>query len=81
MMTRMKNSYIIVLCLLLAFAVEDVFAQRDTEFWFAVPHIVSGTGAHSDNHMKLCLISYDELTTVTISQPAGDPSQYSYFLR
>ena len=57
----------------------NVFAQRDTEFWFAVPNIVSGTGAHSDNHMKLCLISYDELTTVTISQPASDPSQFSYF--
>ena len=76
----MKNiKQILLICLLIVSVRPMLFAQRDTEFWFAVPHIVSGTGAHSDNHMKLCLISYDELTTVTISQPASDPSQFSYF--
>lgn len=80
MIPIMKNiKKILLLCVFVVLVQYDLYAQRDTEFWFAVPNIVSGTGSHSDNHMKLCLISYDELTTVKISQPAADPSQFSYF--
>lgn len=56
-----------------------LLAQRDTEFWFACPNIVDGTGAHSDNHMKLCFISYDEPTVIRVEQPAADPTAFSYF--
>lgn len=70
-----RGFFIYVLCI---FSIIG-YAQRDTEFWFVCPNIVSGGGSHSDNHMKLCFISYDNPTTITISQPASDPSSFAYF--
>lgn len=73
----MKKTLLLILAICLFYPC--VQAQKDTEFWFACPNIVSGTGAHSDNHMKLCFISYDEPTLIRIEQPAADPSAFYYF--
>ena len=73
----MKRTLFIILALFLFYPC--LHAQKDTEFWFACPNIVDGTGAHSDNHMKLCFISYDEPTLIRIEQPAADPSAFYYF--
>lgn len=73
----MKRTLLAILTLCLLYPC--VFAQKDTEFWFACPNIVEGGGAHSDNHMKLCFISYDEPTVIRIEQPAADPTAFTYF--
>lgn len=76
MNTRFKIGFLTFLWSLM---MQPLFAQKDTKFWFACPNIVSGTGAHSDNHMKLCFISYDEPTTITISQPAASQASFTFF--
>lgn len=47
----------------------SVFAQIDTEFWFAAPDISSSTGL--DRPAFLRIASFKDAGTVTISQPAG----------
>lgn len=44
------------------------FAQQDTIFWFAAPEISSSQG---ESPVHLRLMSYDQASTVTISQPAN----------
>ncbi|MES2798527.1 MAG: PKD domain-containing protein [Bacteroidota bacterium] len=43
-------------------------SQKDTLFWFAAPDVSSGAG---DNPVYLRFMSYDQPSTVTITQPAN----------
>lgn len=45
-----------------------VQAQKDREFWFAVPDITSGDYG-ADNSILLTFVSYDNPTTIHITQP------------
>lgn len=52
-----------------------VFAQTDTEFWFAVPY-VSHTHAFDNGHSKrMQFFSFDEPATIHITQPANPSFQ------
>ena len=44
------------------------YAQVDTEFWFACPDLSS---AHFESCIRLCITTFDQPATVTISQPAN----------
>lgn len=46
----------------------STLSQIDTLFWFAAPDVSAGNG---DNPIKLNLLTYDQSTSVTISQPAN----------
>jgi gliding motility-associated-like protein len=45
-----------------------LFSQQDTLFWFAAPEISAGAG---DNPVFLRFMTYDDPSTITISQPAN----------
>ncbi len=44
------------------------FAQVDTEFWFACPDL---SAIHFETSIRLCVTTFDQPATVTISQPAN----------
>lgn len=53
-------------------AVGTVFAQKDTEFWFAAPEITRGQGGIDyDRPVTFRFSSYEFPATVTLSQPAN----------
>lgn len=43
-------------------------AQVDTEFWFACPDL---SASHFQSSIRLCITTFDQPATVTISQPAN----------
>ena len=45
----------------------SAMAQVDTAFWFAVPHI---THSHNGLPIKLCISTFDQAATITVTQPA-----------
>lgn len=61
---------ILLTCISLC-ALHSAFAQKDTEFWFAVPEVSQSPTYILDREIKLRIISYQNAATVTISQPAG----------
>lgn len=64
----MKKTFLLLFVSLLSFG---VYAQVDTEFWFACPDL---TVKHdSQDKIYLNFVAYDQPATVTISQPAADP--------
>lgn len=80
----MKKNYLIqrwILAVLLLISCSSVFAQRDVEFWFAVPKIshINGWGGPLDLPIYLRMTSYDLNADVIVSAPAlGStfPTQY-----
>lgn len=67
----MKKLFI---ALLLSFFINNIYAQVDTSFWFAVPYV---TGAHAKKPVYLRLATFGR-TNINISQPANpNPSGYS----
>ena len=60
-----RVSLLFIFTFLFAF---PIFAQVDTEFWFAAPEVSS---QHADNPVYLRISSLQSATTVTISQPAN----------
>ena len=46
----------------------SAFSQQDTVFWFAAPEISTSVG---DNPIYLRFLTYDNASTVTVSQPAN----------
>lgn len=44
------------------------FAQVDTEFWFACPDL---SAIHFESCIRLCVTTFDQPATVTITQPAN----------
>ena len=66
--THMKYIYKkVLLCILGLFIALTSFAQVDTVFWFAVPHI---THSHAGRPIKLCISTLGSAATVTVTQPA-----------
>ncbi|MDB5281111.1 MAG: hypothetical protein JWO06_186 [Bacteroidota bacterium] len=61
-----------LLMLLLLICCSSVFAQRDRDFWFAVPKIshLYSWSVHLDAPVYLRITAYDQSATVTISAPA-----------
>ncbi|MCQ2284028.1 MAG: gliding motility-associated C-terminal domain-containing protein [Bacteroidales bacterium] len=57
----------VLLCILGLFIALTSFAQVDTVFWFAVPHI---THSHAGRPIKLCISTLGSAATVTVTQPA-----------
>ena len=53
---------------ILFFLCVRAYAQVDTEFWFACPDL---SESHFDKYIRLCVTTFDEAATVTISQPAN----------
>ena len=64
-MKLFKNILLLIICILSCSA---VFAQVDTAFWFAVPHI---THDHAGRPIKLCVTTLDSPATITITKPAA----------
>jgi hypothetical protein len=48
----------------------NLYSQIDTEFWFAAPDITSGNWEH--DNISLCFVTFDQETTIQISQPKID---------
>jgi hypothetical protein len=69
------NKLIVVIALFFSLSAA---AQVDREFWFAFPDITSGDGP-AENSIKLCVISFENTTTVHITQPA-DVQGFTYRL-
>jgi len=65
----MKHTRIILFFLVLSAFNTTVFAQTDTEFWFAPPEVTSGHV--TDNPIVLRMASGNTAATVTIEQPAN----------
>ena len=61
-----KNIYKLLLTLLLLAGV-SVYAQVDTEFWFAVPRLAHD---HPGRPIKLCVSAFENDAVVTVSKPA-----------
>ncbi len=61
------NRTVAFLTLLLGFATGKVYAQVDTEFWFAPPEVSSG---HGDTPIYVRVSTLDEPATITVTQPA-----------
>ncbi len=72
----MKNCTRYLLALLLLLTSTTSFAQQDTAFWFAVPHI---TTSHAGRPIKLCVSTMGEAATVTVTQPARNNAQVANF--
>lgn len=62
----MKRLFPILCATILSYAC--AYAQVDTEFWFACPDL---SESHFDYCIRLCVTTFDEAATVTISQPAN----------
>ncbi|MCF8256995.1 MAG: PKD domain-containing protein [Flavobacteriales bacterium] len=56
--------------LVLMLSVGDVWAQVDTEFWFAAPE-VSQDGSNFDRPITLRITTLGQASTVTVTQPAN----------
>ncbi len=67
LMIRTRYACLLVTCFFLS--IIQANAQIDTEFWFAAPDITSAGGR--DVPVYLRITSFNESSTVTISQPAG----------
>ncbi|NND05909.1 MAG: hypothetical protein HKN87_05975 [Saprospiraceae bacterium] len=72
-MVKIKESQLIphlssFLCILVLLVAQSIYAQIDTEFWFAAPSV---TEDHGDRPIVLRFTSFDEAAHVTISQPAN----------
>ncbi len=52
------------------------FAQVDTAFWFAVPHI---THSHAGRPIKLCVTTLGEQATITVTKPASGNATVATF--
>ncbi|MDR0542373.1 MAG: IgGFc-binding protein [Dysgonamonadaceae bacterium] len=64
---KLTHKYLLLLLFCLSFTA-NIFAQTDTEFWFACPAL---SKQHFHDCIKLQLISYGNAATVTITQPAN----------
>ena len=60
-----KFAYILAIYL---FSCAYAYAQVDTEFWFACPDL---SEKHFDYCIRLCVTTFDDAATVTITQPAN----------
>ena len=56
------------LSIVLFFVSAAVYAQIDTEFWFAAPDLEV---QHAQEPVRFCIVSYDEAATVVFEQPAN----------
>lgn len=57
------------LCILLLIMFSlNVISQVDNEFWFACPDLSSD---HNDKDIKLCFMTFDKASEISISQPAN----------
>ena len=54
--------------LLLLLTIGSGYSQIDTVFWFAAPDITAG---HSHTPITICVASFGNPATVTVSQPAN----------
>ncbi len=73
-MRKFFTHLIVVIGLLLTASAS--YAQIDTAFWFAVPHI---THNHNGLPIKLCVSTLGQQATVTVSQPARNNTQITTF--
>ncbi len=65
---RNRNVILIFSLIFLMMFTNSIFAQTDTVFWFAAPEV---SASHEDRPIILRLSSADQLSNVTISQPAN----------
>lgn len=63
----MKKKYILFVLLLVAINTIS-YSQADTDFWFVAPEV---DASHGDNPIFLRLTAGNQMSTVTISQPAN----------
>lgn len=56
------------LIIVLVFMALGVFAQIDTEFWFAAPDLEAN---HAQEPIRFCIVAYEQGATVAFEQPAN----------
>lgn len=59
---------ILITLLLCVCAVQVLFAQTDTIFWFAAPDLEA---SHQQTPIQFCFTTYDEAATITVEQPTN----------
>lgn len=62
----MKRTYLLLI--VLSLACNALWAQIDTEFWFAAPDLEI---QHAQTPVRFCVTTFDQSATVTFTQPAN----------
>lgn len=76
MKTRAKNFRKMAVFLSFFLLSVTAFSQVDTAFWFAVPKL---THSHAGRPIKLCISTFGEPATVTVTKPAANNAQVASF--